>query len=332
LDGKVRPARVALLLSSVDDLRNPSTLQQGGHANAGRKAIYYALRHAQVPVDFLSEDEVIAGRAHDYQVIYVTQEYLHSRSIPALKKWIEGGGTLVALCGGGFRDEWGKDNPAAHELYGIKNQTLFKDTRYPVFQFKQDLPPYEPLDQVSLGKLKDVPVMLWKQTLEPEAAQVVGTFKDGKPAIVSRRWGKGTAVLFGFMPGLAYLKSGLALRPWDRGSTEESACHYLPTGMDAELRSAIVDNYLPSTYRRPVVCSEPLVESTCIDTGDARLAIPLMNYTGKPIAELTVQIDGLKEVRRVRSVEQGDLKARSANGALILTLPLRVTDMLLIDR
>jgi Beta-galactosidase trimerisation domain len=334
LDGKVRPARVALLLSSVDDLRNPSTLQKGGHANAGRKAIYYALRHAQVPVDFLSEEDVIANRANDYQVIYVTQEYLHSRTIPALKRWVERGGTLVALCGGGFRDEWGKDNPATHELYGVKRQSLFKDDRYPVFQFKQDLPPYRPLGSATWGAVKDVPVILWKQSLEPADGKVLGTFKDGKPALIEHRWGKGRAVLFGFMPGLAYLKSGLALKPWDRGSTENAACHYLPTEMDAGLRKAIVDDFLPAGFVRPVTCSETLVETTCIDTAApaARLAVPLLNYTGKPIAALTVRIDGLKQVRRIRSVEQGELKARSEDGALVLTLPLKVTDMLLIDR
>jgi len=52
------------------------------------------LRHAQVPVDFVTEDDVIDGLCKEYQVIYVTQQYLHSNAVKALKKWTEAGGTL----------------------------------------------------------------------------------------------------------------------------------------------------------------------------------------------------------------------------------------------
>ena len=60
--------------------------------NNERKALYYALRHAQIPVDFLSEDDVIDGRAKDYKLIYVTQQYLHSKCVDSLQKWCEAGG------------------------------------------------------------------------------------------------------------------------------------------------------------------------------------------------------------------------------------------------
>src|SRR5262249_34470974 len=104
LDGKVRPAKVGLLLSSVDELVTGVTNFNLAVHNNERKAIYYALKHAQVPVDFLSEDDVVDGRAKDYSLIYVTQQYLHSKAVDALQKWCEAGGTVVALCGGGFFD------------------------------------------------------------------------------------------------------------------------------------------------------------------------------------------------------------------------------------
>jgi hypothetical protein len=337
MDGSVRRAQVGLLLSSVDDIRNPSELARGGHCNAERKAVYYALRHAQVPVDFLSEDDVVDGLAKEYRLIYVTQEYLHSKAVKALAKWVRRGGTLVALCGGGFRDELDRPNPDTAALYGVKSQSLYKDDRYAVLQFKQDLPPYEPLDRVSWqaadgNRLEDVPVILWKQSIEPADGTVLGTFGDGKPAVVAKRHGKGKAVLFGFMPGLAYLRSGLPLRPWDRGSTDEAYDHFLPTHMDVRLRDALVSDFLPEDVVRPVECSAALVESTCIDTAKPRrLAVPLMNFSGNPVPALTVTINGVRKARSVRSVEQGELPLVYQGGSLSVTLPLDVTDMILVD-
>ena len=336
LDGTVRPARVGLLLSSVDEILTGDSNFKGGIHNAERKAIYYALRHAQAPVDFLTEDDVIDGLAKDYALIYVTAQYLHSKAVKALADWAAAGGTLVALCGGGYLDEFGRPNPAAAALYGTAGETIAKDPRLPMILFKQHLPPSIPLDTARWGEgdaAVSAEAIAWRQELVPTDAKVLGTFSDGKPALVEKRHGKGRAVLFGFLPGLAYVKSGLPLRPPDRGATADAFAHFLPTQMHVKLRHALVDAFLPEGFVRPVECSESLVETTCIDTASPpRLAVPLMNYTGKPIADLTVRVNGLSGARTVRSVERGALRPRFAGGAMILTIPLDVADMLLIDR
>ena len=346
MDGAVRPAKVGLLLSSVDELLGGYNNARLAMHNNERKAIYYALRHAQVPVDMLSEDDVIDGLAKDYQVIYVTQKALHSKAVAALTAWAQAGGTVVALCGGGFTDEFGRDNPAAHALYGVGAQQIDTDPNVipalkdgsTTFLSKQDLPPYVPFDAVTwdsgAGKVEGVGVIMWKQTLAATDGQVIGTFKDGKPAAVAKTHGKGRAVLFGFLPGQAYLKSGLPLRPADRGSTDAAYAHFLPTDMDPKLRAALVDAFLPAGFVRPVECSEPLVETTCIDTTKpaARLAVPLINYTGKPIAELTVKLVGVAKPKKIRAVEGTLTKVEATNLGLTVTLPLDVADVLLIDR
>ena len=331
LDGRVRPARVGLLLSSVDEIRSGDSNSRGGIHNQERKAIYYALRHAQVAVDFVTEDDVLEGHAKDLELIYVTQQFLHSRAVTALGKWVEAGGTLVALCGGGFLDEFGRDNPAAHALYGVKEQSLWKDPALPMVLAKQDLPPYKPVDQASWGGVT-APVLVWKQTLTAADARVLGAYADGKPAVVEKSHGKGRAVLFGFFPGMAYLKSGLPLRPVDRSSSPGGFNHFLPTGMDKALRRAITDAFLPAGFVRPVEASEPLVETTLIETkAPHRLAVPLMNFTGAPLGALTVRLRGLGAPRSVRSVERGALKAETGDGCVEITLPLDVADMLLVD-
>src|SRR5262249_47678684 len=118
MDGKVRPAKVGLLLSSVDDVLTGSSNSTFAMHNNERKAIYYALRHSQVPVDFVTEDDVIEGLANDYQVIYVTQQWMHSKALSALQKWVEKGGTVIALAGGGYLNEFNAPNPAAEKFYG----------------------------------------------------------------------------------------------------------------------------------------------------------------------------------------------------------------------
>jgi hypothetical protein len=331
LDGRVRPARVGLLLSSVDEIRTGDSNNQGGIHNQERKAIYYALRHQQVAVDFVTEDDVLEGRGKDLDLIYVTQQFLHSRAVGALAKWVEAGGTLVALAGGGFLDEFGRDNPASHALYGVKDQSLWKDPALPMVLAKQDLPPYKPVDQASWGGIT-APVLVWKQTIASADARVLGTYADGKPAVVEKAHGKGRAVLFGFFPGMAYLKSGLPLRPVDRSSSAEGFNHFLPTGMDKALRAAITDAFLPPGFVRPVETSEPLVEATLIETkAPGRVAVPLMNFTGAPLRSVTVRLRGIGTPRSVRSVERGALKSAAVSGAVEITLPLDVADMLLVD-
>jgi len=345
MDGNVRQAKVGLLLSSVDDIMtgvNNSTLAL--HNNE-RKAIYLALRHAQVPVDFLSEDDVIEGFAKDYVLIYVCQQWLHSKVVSALRKWVENGGTLVAMAGGGFMDEFNRINPETCQLYGVKEQKLNRDPDFlkyileenKPFLPKQDLPRYKPFAFAGWGegekKVENVGVIAWKQDIIPDDGQVIGKFNDGKPAVIEKKHGKGRAVLFAFLPGQEYLRKALPLRPVDRGSCDASYTHFIPTNMDPVLRRAIVDDFLPEGFARPVECSEALVESTCIDTEKPgkKLAVTLINYSEKKLDNLTVTITGITKVSKIRSVEHEKIDYKIENNKLIVTLPLDLTDMLLID-
>jgi hypothetical protein len=175
------------------------------------------------------------------------------------------------------------------------------------------------------------PVLVWKQTLTAGDGKVISQYTGGSPAVVEKTHGKGKTVLFGFLPGLAYERSGLPIRPADRGSTDTAFAHFLPTEMNSFMRDDLVYAMLPKDFRLPVSCSEPLVETTCIDSKD-KLAVPLINYTGKAIASLTVRIHGLNNAKRVRSVERGVLPVTQKDGTTVVSLPLDIADMLLIDR
>lgn len=364
VDGKVRPAKVGLLLSATDELITGVNNFSLAIHNNERKALYYALRHAQVPVDFLSEDDVISGRAKDYKLIYVTQQYLHSGCLDALQKWCEAGGTAVAMAGGGYFNEFQKENPAAAKFYGATGSKIATDpdlvSKYllkdnvPLLS-KHDLPRYEPLDMVQwhiggLPKVEpdpnpspnhvfNVPVLVWKQPLAATDGTVIGKFKDGSPAVVAKAHGRGRSILFGFLPGQAYLQSALPVRPVDRGATADSFAHFLPTGMRLHLLPRLTDDFLGANAReaKSVVTTDGLVETTCIDTparagAPARLAVPLINWSGAEATSLTLTIRGVDKPSKVRSVERGELKYTQVKGGIQITMPLNVADMLLIDR
>ena len=344
MDGKVRPAKVGLLLSSVDDVYTGVNNFALAMHNNERKALYLALRHQQIPVDFVTEDDVIEGLANDYRVIYVTAQWLHSKGIASLKKWAEAGGTVVARGGGGFKDEFNRPSSLAGAFYGVKSQELTVDpdlySKYltapsPFFP-KQDLPVCDPLTTASWSfgdrKVEKAEVLVWRQKLEPADANVVGRYADGSPAVLEKAHGKGRVILFGFLPGQAYLKSGLPLRPVDRGAVDGSYAHFLPTAMDMNVGRAITEVFLPKNFTRPVDCDAALVEATCIDTKTTRLAVPLINYAGKAFDKLTVRINGVDRFTRVQSVQRGPLTGTIREGRLEVSLPLDVADMILVDR
>lgn len=365
MDGKVREAKVGILLSSVDDIMTGVENMSLALHNNERKALYLALKHGQIPVDFVSEDDVIDGLTKDYNLIYVCQQYLHSKVIKALKKWVENGGVLVAMAGGGFMDEFGKVNKEVGELYGVKEQRLNRDPDFlkyilvenkPFFP-KQDLPRYKPIDFASWSmgdrkvegvivenkffrmpqegdrKVENVGVIGWKQDIVPSDGKVIGKFSDGKPAVIEKVHGKGKAILFGFMPGQEYLRKALPLRPVDRGSCDNSYAHFIPTNVDHNLRKAITEDFLPAGFVKPVEVSEPLIEVSCIDTEkpSKKLAVPLINYSEKKLDNLVVKISGIKKISKIRSVEHEKINYKIEDDKLVITMPLNLTDMLLID-
>jgi hypothetical protein len=109
--------------------------------------------------------------------------------------------------------------------------------------------------------------------------------------------------------------------------------------MSPHIRARLVDDFLPGAAgiaARPVVTTDGLVETSCIDTFDPngkqkRLAVPLVNWGGAEITSLTVTIRGVEAPAKVRSVERGELKYTQLKGAIRIEMVLDVADLILID-
>ena len=377
-DGRPRPARVAIILSESTDaweLATPGTadglVPRGLEElpsiayNAERTFIWTALRHAHVPVDFVTEDDLVSGAAAPYRVLYLVGDHLAADAARALADWVEAGGTLVSTAGGGFRDELGRPSDGLLPIFGLRGQRLEKETTF--IRPRVELPRLRTLDTIALvptngietaghsaatprvsagdptahlpaltpagapsapASAATVPVLAFRQRLDPDAAAIVlGHFSDGTPAAVRHRHGSGEAILWGTLLGAAYVRGGFPAvpPPPDRGPF----AHAPLDGFSAEIRELLVGP-ARALSADGVACSEPLVETGLLDTERAIL-VPLACLLDGP-RDVTITVHGAGAARGVRSVRHGPLPFQQDGDAVRASLTLAPTDFLIVER
>ena len=321
--GKLRPTRVALMYSVSSDLWQPF----GYIHMLERRATYLSLVHDQYLVDILPEEDVEAGRLAEYDALYVTDPCLTTRSAAAIVEWVRGGGHLYGSCGAGSRSEFNEPASGLSEAFGLEPgiETRVQEGEYRV---RGNLNGLEYMDRMASGE-GDLGVLGVKATIKPTTGQVTMTFADGSPAALTNALGAGEATYYAACPGLAYLKDAKFV-------PAELKEQYPPS--HRKLINAVA---AASGALAPVALSEPVVEAGLYDA-DAGSALVLANFMYRPLAALTARVPVAREVRRVRSVESGDLpftveaapEARRAAGypsVVTFTLPLDLTDIVTIE-
>ncbi|MFN4260255.1 MAG: beta-galactosidase trimerization domain-containing protein [Gemmataceae bacterium] len=320
-DGQVRPAQTALWFSETadawDDNRHPF--------DAAKRCLYIAIRHQQVPLDFVVEGDDLKS----YQVLYLTDQHVSRAASRNIADWVKGGGTLFATAGAGMYDEFHQPNTMLRELLGVDPKALDIPEGSIVKREKEDLPFVEPLDTVTLAanaaEVK-MPVISARSRFAVKGAQVMGSFSDGSPVVSLRQHGKGRAYYVGFLPGLTYFKPALPLRPVDRGSTDDALAHFIPTNFDRAAAALI--GMATQDLDRPVICSEPLVETSVLESKHGVL-IPLVNWSAGPIKDLSVTINLAVPMKNVTSASGKPVKVVTENGKQVITLDLDVADALI---
>ncbi|MGC9316930.1 MAG: hypothetical protein ACP5KN_02700 [Armatimonadota bacterium] len=321
--GSVRPASVALLISGTTDLWDPSV-----NYNQERKCLYYVLRHSGIPVDFVTEEDIVEGRLADYRVLYISASHLLSGAADALQEWVASGGIVFSVAGGGLLDEYGETNAAMLALLGLEGAELEEHDALP--DIKHTLPRLRPADGLRLELPGLQPVALpaigtVQRLTAARGARQVGRLHDESCAATLHETGEGAAVLIGGFPGVAYVTPAIPVRPWDRGATVDAMCHLLPTEFDDAARDVILWPVRQAGVEPEIALSEPIVEWSAVDS-DQGTAVLLVNWTGEPIPELTVTVRGDLGDRGVRSVEQGPLTPHASEDGWQVTLPLGLTD------
>jgi hypothetical protein len=327
-DGRVQPGVAALWFSETadiwDDNRHPFA--------AAKRSLYIAIRHLQLPLDFVIDEDAMAGDLKNYRVLYLADRHVSRAASQKIADWVAAGGRLVATAGAGMFDEFNEPNAILQKLLGVQQKELLLPADANVVFEKQDLPFSKPLDTVAYGISKEtlkVPVIAAKARflLEGEAASAVANFADGSPAVTERRVGQGSVVYFGFLPGLSYFKPAMPLRPVDRGATAETMAHFIPTQFDRG--SAALLARATADIESPVFCSQPLVESSILQS-PAGAAIPLVNWSGGPVKGLQVTVRARLPSRQVALASGNAVQIRREGESLILTLDLDEADAIVL--
>jgi hypothetical protein len=316
-DGHVRPGVVALFRSEAADVWD----DDAAPFDAGKRALYLAIRQQQLPLDVVVEGDRLAG----YKVLYLADRHVKASAARAIAEWVKRGGHLVATAGAGMLDEFDQPSAVMRELIGIEPGEIAIDEK-PLIRFeKQDLPFASVIDNVHVGEQLPIPVVGARGRFRTSDASVLGRFDDGSPAVTRRTVGRGSASYLGFLPGLSYLRPAIPKRPVDRSSASGSMSHLLPTEVDGRAARLL----LPGDVRGPIECSDPLVETTMIESKHGAL-IPLVNWRPGSIHGLTVSVRVDVPTSDVRLASGRPVKVRRESDRTVFEIDLDVADALIL--
>ncbi len=244
-----------------------------------------------------------------------------------LSDWVQKGGQLFATAGAGLLDEFNQPNATLRPLFGIQPQALNIATNPAVNFEKTDLPFAEAIDQVTMKSGGAIPVFGGLGKFTASGGEVLGTFKDGSPAVVAKTHGTGRVIYCGFLPALSYFQPAMPKRPGDRTSASDSLAHFIPTKFHAGASQLLG---LPvEKAERPVVCSEPLVEANLLESKTAATLV-LVNWTPTPIKGLKITLQTALPQKKIELASGGKVTASKQGGQTVLTLDLDVADAVIL--
>lgn len=336
---RLRPAEAGILLSIANDVWNNDTLLAKDPPverlysatlnvdNHERKALWLALRHAHVPVDLLTDEDATSRIPSRFKVLYVVGNEILGQAVKPLRRWVEAGGTLVAIGGGGVLNQYREKQSAVLDLYGLSDQTVEPGKRS--LRPANDLPKMESVDLLTFdaahGGLQ-LPAFCGVRRLTPAAGTpVVATFRDGTPAAIDRKVGKGRVLVIGALPGLAYLQPGIGGRR-----------HGMTLDYPDAVRRRIVEPAETAKVQRHVTTSDPLVEAT-LQEGKLGAVVTLISFRvipdswTPPTEKLTVTLSGLPHARKVTSLRHGELEVKPTDQGPQVSLPVDQGDFLVVD-
>ena len=105
------PSRVAILYNRLSYLVGGNTVAPGTMVRNSMLGVYRALFEQNIQVDFIHPDDVIAGAASKYAVVYLSYPVMLQQPVAdALKAYVRGGGTLISEARPAWNDERGAAN------------------------------------------------------------------------------------------------------------------------------------------------------------------------------------------------------------------------------
>jgi hypothetical protein len=268
---------------------------------AAKRSLYIALRHAQLSVDVVSEEDCEAGALNHYSTLYIVEPQVSESAMGAIATWVNAGGSLVLTAAAATLNETNSSNVASTELLApagvVRSSATWTGTRFSrenatIYYVKEQLPWAEKLDSVTptaQGVAGDALSVFGDKAMtdlsnSSSAVTVLATFGDGSPAELRVASTAGNITIFNYHPGLSYFHPATPRRPVDRSPHPDAFCNFVPTDFGAAIRARKalaepVDSAGGSSAEaRPVVSDEPLVEASLVLSAKGAL-ITLVNWS-----------------------------------------------------
>ncbi len=286
LNAKPVKAEVAIVYNPLSYMvggrRPPYSMgAQGESAVIERNSMlgtYRALFPSSVPVDFLHINDLAAGKANHYKLIYVPYPLMiDAPAGRAMREYVRQGGSLVSEA----RLAWNDDRGRATEVipgFGLHEVCNCRETaiqQSPTGKTEMSMA----ADFAGLKRGETLRGSLYLETLEPlsPAATVVARFGDGSPAIVSSTFGKGKMLTIGTFLGTAF-----------EADRDEILGRFL---------RGLVDW---AGVKNPVEAGDPDIEIRMLQSGNERLVFVFNHAEAPKTAKFALALTG-----RVRDVETG---------------------------
>ncbi|MGF6641406.1 hypothetical protein [Paraburkholderia sp. MM6662-R1] len=305
-----------------------------------------------------NKESVLSERG--YQVLYLTQLNISAGAQAEIAKWVQAGGTVVATAGAGLWDEynslskggpgtlanvlglnvpapltkstptgpWGQLRENPDKMLSTLNSTSAFQSWLDAGMASNMANPFASTVSPVSGspyKIPFGPVRLFAAPLSPASStEVVAQFTGSGasvPAVTVHRYGKGTAIAYGFFPGTEYLLSQERLAP-DR----------LPSHWDADARTRAVTpvTQAPTSVTRLVYADVPLVEALRLDS-TAGTGVVLLNWNDWQVGDspLTVNVFIAGAAgKTVTSVEGNPLTTMAVGSDLKVNMKMKNVDIL----
>jgi beta-galactosidase len=171
--------------------------------------VYRALFPRNVPLDYVHINELSEAVLRQYRLVILPYPLLlPEAAAPALKAYVENGGTLVAEARLGWNNERGAASARIPGM-GLSELMGCRETAVQVGAKGRTALHWTSAEIPGVKSGDVLPARWYEETLEPlsSAARVAAEFENGAPAAITSRYGRGKTLLLGSYISAAYESS-----------------------------------------------------------------------------------------------------------------------------
>jgi len=212
LAAKPAPAEVAILYNRLAYMvggSEPSLSKLGNAERDSLMGLHRAFFEENIPVDFVSAEDVAKGRLAQYKVLFLPFPVMLGGDVAGgVERFVKGGGTAVAEARLAWNNELGQASTVipGHgltEVFAAREEQIV-----PVDKPQLVVDHNAHLSGLAEGDRVDAEG--FQEALDPlPGAAVLARFADGQPAVVENAAGQGRAIMVGSFAALSYQRDHL---------------------------------------------------------------------------------------------------------------------------